>query len=83
MQNRIIQSGQWDDKGHINRIFSVHFTKFDPNVLISGGWDNNCYLWDVRAKNCVGSFHGPNICGDTIDTLKDGSIMTGAYRDKN
>ena len=26
--------------GHSNRIFSVKFNKADPNMLVSGGWDN-------------------------------------------
>lgn len=26
--------------GHSNRIFSVKFNKSDPNMVVSGGWDN-------------------------------------------
>jgi COMPASS component SWD3 len=75
------QSGKWEQKGHTNRIFSLNFAKFDPNVLLSGGWDNIVHLWDLRAKQYQAHFFGPNICGDTLDTLDDGSILTGSFRD--
>jgi len=61
----------------------MHFAKFDRNVLLSGGWDNNIFLWDVRTYKSIGNFYGPNICGDCIDTLEDGTILTGSYRDSN
>lgn len=38
------------------------------------------YVWDVRVKDCVGDFYGPNICGDSIDTTEAGDILTGSYR---
>jgi len=33
-------------------------------MLISGGWDSNVILWDIRMEKSVKSFHGPNISGD-------------------
>mmetsp|Transcript_33722 Transcript_33722/g.38830 ORF Transcript_33722/g.38830 Transcript_33722/m.38830 type:complete len:147 (+) Transcript_33722:373-813(+) len=35
--------------GHSNRVFSVKYDQNDPNMLISGGWDNTVLLWDLRA----------------------------------
>lgn len=32
--------GGYDERGHSNRVFCVKFYKDDPNMLISGGWDN-------------------------------------------
>lgn len=32
---------KWHTHGHNNRIFSVKFKPDDPNVLASGGWDQN------------------------------------------
>ena len=29
-----------DLPGHSNRVFSVRFNPLDPNMVISGGWDN-------------------------------------------
>ena len=35
--------------GHSNRVFSLKFVAEDPNLLVSGGWDNTVQVWDVRA----------------------------------
>ena len=42
------EAGGWKDDGHTNRIHSVKFAKFDPKVLVSGGWDNCIHFWDLR-----------------------------------
>jgi WD40 repeat protein len=52
--------------GHSNRIFCVKFSKADQNVLASGGWDKNVYLYDVREQGPVSAILGPMICGETI-----------------
>lgn len=36
--------------GHANRIFSVHFHPTNPNMIISGGWDNTI---QVQPTSCV------------------------------
>lgn len=33
-------SQQGDHPGHSNRVFSVKFNPYNPNMLVSGGWDN-------------------------------------------
>jgi len=69
------------NEGHSNRVFSVKFTE-DPNVLLSGGWDNTIFIWDIRAKKPVGLIYGPHICGDSID-MKGDIVLTGSYSNKN
>ena len=69
------------NEGHCNRIFSVKFTE-DPNVLLSGGWDNCVYIWDIRVKKSFGLLYGPHICGDTIDKRGD-MVLTGSYSNKD
>jgi hypothetical protein len=32
---------KWHSQGHNNRLFSVKFKKDEPNILVSGGWDQN------------------------------------------
>ena len=66
--------------GHSNRIFSVRFTE-DPNLMVSGGWDNTVLFWDIRDSKSLGFVYGPHICGDSIDT-KNGKMLTGSYSNK-
>jgi len=66
---------------HSNRVFSIKFTE-DPNVLISGGWDNTIIIWDIRTSSSVGLIFGPHICGDSLDCRKD-QILSGSYRPNN
>lgn len=64
--------------GHSNRVFSVHYNKDDPNIIVSGGWDNNLIVYDVRKETPVANMYGPHICGDSIDVL-NGKILAGSY----
>ena len=44
----------WNTKGHSNRVFGCHFSKFDENVLLTGGWDRTVQIWDMRDPHNVG-----------------------------
>lgn len=67
--------------GHGNRIFCVKFNKGDQNVLVSGGWDNNVFVYDMRFRGPVHALYGPHICGDSIDFKTDGyTMICGSYR---
>lgn len=68
--------------GHTNRIFCTKFVESQPNMFISGGWDNTMFLWDVRVTKAVASVFGPSISGESLD-IKDNLIVAGSYRDKN
>jgi COMPASS component SWD3 len=61
-------------------VFSLKFKADDPNVLLSGGWDNTVQMWDVRAGHSVRSIYGPHICGDALDVNAQGHILTGSCR---
>ncbi len=65
-------------QGHSNRVFSVKYVPEDPNLLVSGGWDNTVLLWDLRSSKVVNSFYGPHICGDSLD-IRNGKILAGSY----
>mmetsp|Transcript_25023 Transcript_25023/g.27720 ORF Transcript_25023/g.27720 Transcript_25023/m.27720 type:complete len:161 (+) Transcript_25023:507-989(+) len=65
--------------GHSNRVFSVKFSKDDPNILISGGWDNNIVIHDLREKGPVNAIIGANICGDSLD-FSGNKILSGSNR---
>ena len=36
---------KWHKQGHNNRIFSVKFKKDEPDLLVSGGWDQNVAVY--------------------------------------
>jgi COMPASS component SWD3 len=75
-------SAGWKYSGHNNRVFGVKFLHDNPNLLMSGGWDSNLLIWDMRIGESIGSCPGPNLSGDSLD-YKDGQILTGSYRSKD
>ena len=59
-------------------MFTCKFLPDSENLLYSGGWDRYVKFWDIRANKLTHNFHGPQVCGDTIDMSKDGhSFVTG------
>jgi COMPASS component SWD3 len=77
-----LHGGIWQYPGHSNRIFCLKFHPDEPNIIVSGGWDNTVYLWDVRDGKTFASIYGPAIAGDAID-IKGGQILTGSWRNKD
>jgi COMPASS component SWD3 len=35
--------------GHINRVFCTKYSESDHNVIVTGGWDNSVYVYDIRS----------------------------------
>jgi len=67
--------------GHSNRVYAVKFKPTDPNVLLSGGWDNTIQIWDTRVGTSIRSIYGPHICGDALDMDASGEVvMSGSWR---
>jgi len=64
--------------GHTSRIFCGKFDPDNPNVIVTGGWDQKILVWDVRDKTPVKSQFGPLICGDSIDIFED-VILTASW----
>lgn len=42
-----------DCEGHSNRIFCLKFNPYNPNLILSGGWDNTVVINDLREKGPV------------------------------
>ena len=68
--------------GHSNRVFAVKFSKDDPNILISGGWDNNIMIHDIREKGPVNCIIGAYVCGQALD-FSGNNILSGSNRKDN
>lgn len=66
----------------MNRVFCAKFVPEDHNLVVSGGWDKNVKVWDLRMQQCVRSIIGPYIAGDSID-VHDGFILTGQFTQTN
>jgi COMPASS component SWD3 len=62
--------------GHDNRIISIKWV--NNSVLMSGGWDNNILIWDIRTSQVVRTFYGPRVYGDSLD-IKGDIILAGSY----
>ena len=72
------------DSGHSNRVYCAKFYKDDDTKLVSGGWDNKIVFWDLKAGGKpVHTIHNRLICGDAIDILKEGLMISVAWQDKD
>lgn len=84
-QVQALQGGDLKDTaGHSNRIFSLKYHPTEPNIILSGGWDNTVQIWDTRRGHSVRSLWNCYLCGDAVDFSADGSeILTGSWRTEN
>ena len=73
-----LERHRYDLPEHYNRIFSVKFSKKDPNLLLSAGWDNTILMYDIRARSVQNYLYGPHVCGDGLD-LKDDLLLTVSW----
>lgn len=76
-----LEQGDSTTLGHSNRVYSVKFTD-DPNIMVSGGWDNTIFIWDLRIAKSVGYIYGPHVCADSIDVRQD-AMLTGSFDKKD
>jgi len=81
-QVQTLQGGDLKETaGHSNRVFSLKYHPLQPNLIVSGGWDNTVQVWDLRMGHSVRSLWNCYLCGDSVDFTQDGSqILTGSWR---
>jgi len=77
-----LTGGFWQYPGHSNRIFALKFNPEDPNIIMSAGWDQVVYFWDIRDKRSFASIYGPSITGDALD-ISGNEILTGSWRNRD
>jgi len=68
--------------GHANRVFALKFNPKDENMLLSGGWDNNVFIWDIRHEAPVGHILGPSITGESLD-IYGNRVLAGSFSNEN
>lgn len=59
---RMLDSSNWFNNGHSNRIFSIKFIPDDQNMLLSAGWEKAIFLWDIRDPKVRSSASSCNGC---------------------
>ena len=64
---------------HSNRIFGLKYKYNDKNIILSGSWDDNLFIWDLRENNIIKSIYGPHITGQTID-IQNNKILSVSSR---
>ena len=63
---------------HSNRICCSKFnTVNDYNMIISGGWDDNLIIYDIRVNQSVASMRGPHVGGESLD-FKGNMVLGGS-----
>ena len=66
--------------GQTSNVYCLCFHPEDPNILLSAGWNDRVYIWDIRTGNAERSIVGPHIRGDGIDMLGE-TVVTASARD--
>jgi len=69
-------------EGHSNRIFALKYHPINPNVILTGSWDDMVKFWDLRegSRKAVRHLGGPHVCGDSVDISSDGeTVLTGSW----
>lgn len=79
--NVVILKPSSDIPGHANRILAMKFAPEDPNLLVTGSWDETIKIWDIRAGEVARSIYGMKVYGDNLD-IHGNVILTGHNRDK-
>lgn len=78
-QKLIFNKSEEDEPSHWNRVYSIKFDPYDPQVIYSGGWDKMVSLMDLRTGTPVAHINGPYVSGDTVD-VRNNLVLTGSYR---
>lgn len=67
--------GNMAERGHNNRVCSLK-TLDDGMTYISGGWDRNFMLWDLRKSSPLDQFSAVKVSGAAFD-LRNGYLLAG------
>lgn len=65
---------------HDNRILAMKFSPDQPEILLTGSWDETIKVWDLRTGEVVKSFFGMKVYGDSLD-IDSNTMLVGNNRD--
>lgn len=70
-------------KGHTVSVTALNtFANDDQSqMLISGSYDTNIKLWDLRSKNCVNTFKGHSMQVNCLQVSPDGKWISSGSQD--
>lgn len=52
------------------------------NILVSGSFDNNVKLWDIRQKQCITTWKGHSMPISSLDCSPDGMWVVSGAQDR-
>jgi COMPASS component SWD3 len=61
--------------GHNSKVMCCKFV--DENLILTGGWDRQIKVWDIREPAPIRSIFGPYVSADSLD-VQDGVILAGS-----
>jgi WD40 repeat protein len=51
--------------GHNSKVMCCKFV--DENLILTGGWDRQIKVWDIREPSPIRSIFGPYVSADSLD----------------
>ncbi|KAK4875116.1 hypothetical protein RN001_011538 [Aquatica leii] len=85
-QERILSASEVPGSldGHASRIFAACFNPRSNHELITGGWDDVVYFWDLRQPHALRHLSQIHICGEGLDISPRGTeILSCSWRREN
>jgi len=70
--------------GHANRILGLACHPLEPHTVVTGGWDKQLQVWDLRQGISVQSVWNVVLYGQAVSFSSDGNtLLTGSYRTRS
>ncbi|KAB0794764.1 hypothetical protein PPYR_11603 [Photinus pyralis] len=85
-QERILASSEMPGElnGHASRIFAACFNPRSNHELITGGWDDIVYFWDLRQPYAIRHLSRIHMCGQGLDISRKGTeVLTCSWQKEN
>lgn len=64
----------------MRKIYALKFHPENPKILLSGGWDDNLFFWDITTGENIKRIVGPHIYAEGLDMNCYGELLTASWR---